>query len=99
MTARSNPATVAGADIAKGTVIKARGRWYRVIGFIGDWTPMGSHRYRVASVVPASQDPRLATTLTGKALMIHDTDTYPTRDQPAPRWAHVDRQLAKEALQ
>jgi hypothetical protein len=85
------PATVLGRDIQPGQVVKVHGRWLRIVSWADDGFPM-----RFAIVAPHQIDPRLTTSVTGRWRLIHAEDDYPTRDEPAPVWEHVTRQIERE---
>jgi hypothetical protein len=76
-----------GSEIARGTTIKTRNRWYVVHNFIGG-ERVGERGYRVATGIPVAHARGLAalgrepTFRDGKALMIYDDDEYPIRSQP-----------------
>jgi hypothetical protein len=96
--ARKQPGTVKGADVTVGQVIKIDGRWCRIAEFHAP--PSGSTGYRYATVAAPNHDPRLALTasrvgrsVTGRWRMVDDERDYLTREQAAPRWEHVDREI------
>jgi hypothetical protein len=51
---------------------------------------------RFAVVARPQEDPRLTSSVTGRWRLIHAEDDYPTRNQPAPVWEHVTRQIERE---
>jgi hypothetical protein len=92
-------ATVKGADIQPGQVVKIRGRWMRLFRwFDAEWSKGGM---RLAYVAPHGADPRLADRPGSRGRMgamrhIWADDDYLTRDEPAPEWEWVTRQLSRE---
>lgn len=87
--------TVKGTEVQPGHVVKIGGRWYRVAKFDGDW---GESGIRFVLTVKHNEDPRLASlTRKGSLRIIHAKDEYLTREEPAPTWDWVTRNLAREA--
>jgi hypothetical protein len=90
--------TVKGSDIKAGQVVKFGGRWLRVVEFLDeDW--QGHSVYKGVAVIKHDRDPRL-TKLPSyrKFKLIWANDEYPTREQPAPVWDWVTRQIEREEV-
>lgn len=98
--ARKPYPSVEGRDVQLGQVIKIGGRWCRIAQFPlarNQWDR--DHGIRYVVVAAPRTDPRAALighvgrSVTGRWRMIHDDDSYLTRDTdgPAPEWEWVTR--------
>jgi hypothetical protein len=83
--------TVKGADVKPGQVVKIGGRWLRIVAWMDNGYPM-----RFATVAKHDHDPRMVTSTTGRWRIIHADDDYLTREQAAPVWDWVSRNVQRD---
>jgi hypothetical protein len=83
---------VKGRDLQPGQVAKIGGRWLRIV----KWhEACGQDGIGFVIAAPHNRDPRLVTGASGLWRAIWADQDYPARDEPAPVWPHVTRELER----